>query len=133
MTQIACLLGPFLKCWILPTGACEHEHVKFFDKGSLRKKKKKKKNKIQKIIGENTEKPFKNTMLFDRFWDPKNGRKIAYLLGVFYYFGGLFLGPFWVFSGVGFALRGQFSRYTKSQPFKGVRAVRVAVRLGGFK
>ena len=37
------------------------------------------------------------------------------------------------FSGVGFALRGQFSQYTKSQPFKGVRALRVAVCLGWFQ
>ena len=73
-------------------------------------------------------------MLFGRFWGPKNGRKIDHLLGVFDDFRGVFLGPFWGFLRGGCSLGAvNFSRYTKSQPFKGVRAVHVAVHLGGFK
>ena len=40
-------------------------------------------------------------MIFDRFWGPKNGRKIDHLLGVFDDFRGVFLGPFWGFYGGG--------------------------------
>ena len=53
-------------------------------------------------------------MLFDRFWDPKNGRQIGHLLGVFDHFGGVFLGPFVGFFGGGFARRGQFFKYNES-------------------
>ena len=46
-------------------------------------------------------------MIFDRFWDPKNGRQIGHFLGVFDNFEVDFLRPFWVFFGGGFARRGQ--------------------------